>query len=825
MSTTFDQITDLTAVFGAQPGDDRVLIDWDEMCDWLDQVTRASSYLTMQTLGMSTESRELRMIIASSPETLADLDIIRSSRGELKDASSFAPGEADVTPNPGTKPVILITAGIHATEVGGVQMMPGFIRDLATTSKYHELLEHVILLVIPTLNPDGMQLVHDWYRQTLGTKSEGTNPPALYHRYAGHDNNRDWYQRHLQETRVVLDQVHRVWYPHVVVDLHQMGQKSPRYVVPPYIDPAEIHVHPMVYPLAAELGSRIAADHARVGHRGVCSGVLFDGYSPTRAYMHYHGGVRILAEAASAGIASPIRVADHEQKLFRDVSTHYPSVHMPIPWRGGTWRLNDIIRLHRQTIDSVIESVAENPTRWIANQWKMLADQVNTSAEGSFVIPPLKQQIDPAGARKLIDILVNGDVEVYVAADGDDVILPGSFVVPLRQPFGSYAAALLSLSVIPPGQRSYDVTSHCLPIHLGVDVEFSDQPYTGTLRKPDESDLRPFRPAQAEDVQAGAWLAIDARSHASVRLLNHALKTGSDVRRLRKPHLANNRLIAAGSWIVSDTSVWDVMAHAADMHVRTTVIPPNVGNIEPVTSPRLGIYDPQHGSASDYGWLTLWLERSGFRFTPVSGEDIIHGALENLDTLLIPHAKPDVLMYQHAGQPYPAEYTRGLSERVTSALQTWLRRGGHIIAFEGAVTALTRQLELGLHQPLAQRKSSEFASSGTVVMVNPIAGDELTLGIEEPFPAMYFSPHGYELSDSGSQYSLARFASSGLVLSGGMKGEKQLTGLHAVVQMSLGQGYFTAFAYRPHFRTQMMASEQLLVNTIMHQFDSTRKDS
>src|SRR5699024_7387495 len=158
-----------------------------------------------------------------------------------------------------------ITAGIHATEVGGVQMMPGFIRDLATTSKYHEFLEHVILLVIPTLNPDGMQLVHDWYRQTLGTKSEGTNPPALYHRSAGHDNNRDWYQRHLQETRVVLDQVHRVWYPHVVVDLHQMGQKSPRYVVPPYIDPAEIHVHPMVYPLAAELGSRIAADHARVG--------------------------------------------------------------------------------------------------------------------------------------------------------------------------------------------------------------------------------------------------------------------------------------------------------------------------------------------------------------------------------------------------------------------------------------------------------------------------------------------------------------------------------------------------------------------------------
>ena len=131
---------------------------------------------------------------------------------------------------------------------------------------------------------------------------------------------------------------------------------------------------------------------------------------------------------------------------------------------------------------------------------------------------------------------------------------------------------------------------------------------------PTPQDLRPFEPAQAADIRAGAWLAIDARSSAAVRLVNHALATGSTVKRLLKPHVANNRLIQAGSWIIADGSVWDVMAHAATMHVRTWAIPANDNNLITIRAPRIGIYDPEHSGMSDYGWLTLWLERAGFAF-------------------------------------------------------------------------------------------------------------------------------------------------------------------------------------------------------------------
>lgn len=822
MRTSYNQLTDLESVFGAAPGEDRVLIDWDEMCDWLDQITAVSPWLTMQTIGTSTEGNELRLVIASSPETLRELDEIQGKRLLLKRTSSFQEESSHEENIAGNKPIVLVTAGIHATEVGGVQMMPGFIRDLATDPRYHELLQHVVLLIIPSLNPDGMELVHTWYRKTLGTNAEGTNPPALYHRYAGHDNNRDWYQHRLQETRMVVENVHRVWIPHVVIDLHQMGQRSPRYVVPPYIDPAEIHVHPLVYPLAAELGSRIATDHARAGNRGVCSGVMFDCYSPTRAYMHYHGGVRILAEAASAGIASPINVPEHEQQLFWDTPTQFPSVHMPLPWRGGSWHLSDIIRLHRQTIDSVLDSVANSAERWVADQWRMLWDQVNLTNMGTLVIPALRHQIDPAAAQELVDLLRAGDVEVFVAENDDGIISAGSFVIPVQQPFGSYASALLALSLYPPGQNAYDVTSHCLPIHMGVDVEFYDYVYAAGLREPTTKDITPFQPAQAEDIRPGAWLAIDPRSHASIRLVNHALKTGSKVRRLSKPHLAHNRLVQAGSWLIADSTVWDVMAHAADMHVRTSVVTAGIPHTHVVNAPRIGLYDPQHGSANDHGWLRLWLERSGFTFIHVTGESIVHGVLEQIDTLLVPHAKPDIIIHQHARQPYPAEFTRGLSDRVVSKLRTWVHRSGHLIAFEGAVTALCQRLGIDLHQPLPRLPAAACSSSGAVVMVTPTAGNELVVGIQEPFPAMYFTPYGYELRDSGNQHSIARFARDGLVVSGAMQGQQHVAGLHAVVQILVGEGHFTAFAYRPHFRTQMLASEQLLTNVIMQNLERDR---
>lgn len=274
-------------------------------------------------------------------------------------------------------------------------------------------------------------------------------------------------------------------------------------------------------------------------------------------------------------------------------------------------------------------------------------------------------------------------------------------------------------------------------------------------------------------------------------------------------------MLVAGSWIVTDGSVWDAKAHAARMHVRTTVIDPITSELPSVTPPRIGLYDPQHVSASDFGWLRLWLERAGFEFTVLTSENVIHGALDRLDVLLIPHAKPDHLLRPHEGGAYPTQFRQGLSERVAAAMRTWVHRGGHLIAFEGAVTAVCERLKIELEQPLLSISSRSFASSGAIVQVEPTSGDVLTAGIEDPFPVMYFSPWGFEVRDVGSQHSVARFSRRSTLLGGTMRGDAQLAGKHAVVQMTMSEGHFTAFAFRPHFRTQMLVSEPILVNVIM----------
>lgn len=808
------ELANLEQVFGAEPGADQVLIDWEPMCAWFDSLAEASLHLLSEVIGESTDGREMRLLTISSPDTIERIDEIRSTRDALTDHNLLTDPEHAHGRQAGTKPVLLITAGIHATEVGGVQMMPALVRDLVTLERFQTLLENIIVLIVPTLNPDGMQLVHDWYKGTIGTASEGVAPPALYHQYAGHDNNRDWYQHHLQETRVIVEKVHNVWRPHVVLDLHQMGSLSPRYVVPPYIDPVEPHVHPLISQLSSELGAHIASAHVRAGNTGVHSGVLFDCYSPTRAYQQFHGGVRILAEAASAGIASPVTVSAEELNVVPGVHPVHPGVACPLPWIGTSWHLSDIIDYHRTTTEALIGHMTATADQWIKDQWRILSDQIQHGI-GAWVIDPLAQQVDAAAARELIDLLIRGSIHIEIAEANDNSVSAGSFVIHARQPFGSYAAALLELTLYPTGSQSYDVTSHCLPIHMGVDAGFLPTGFTGETRELTENDLTPYAPATAADIEPGVWLAIDPRSHASIRLVNHALRTGSAVQRLMRPAVSRQRLIPAGSWLICDASVWDIMAHAAEAHVRTWIIDPLATGTTVVRSPRIGIYDPQHVGMHDYGWLSLWCERSAFAATVVTSEDIVHGMLDQVDTLLFPHGIPDVLVKGHSFPEYPRAYAHGLSNRVISQLRAWMHQGGHLIAFEGAATALAERFGYGLKEPLkALEKKRKFASSGAVVAVVPNPGDELMLGLESAFPAMHLGTAGYQLSDTALEHSSAKFSGADPVVSGMIEGIDHLAGLHAIVQKHEGAGMFTAFAFRPHFRTQMLASELPLVNAI-----------
>ena len=229
------------------------------------------------------------------------------------------------------------------------------------TPAVREILDRCVVLLLPSHNPDGTQKVVEWYRKSLGTPHEGGAVPFLYHRYAGHDNNRDWYAFNLVESRLTVAHVYDRWRPQIVHDLHQMGTKGPRIFVPPYTDPYEPNVDPALVAAINALGTHVAARLLSEGKTGVAVHALFDGYSPTRAYPHTHGGVRFLSEVASARMATPLEVPFADLQPSGTFDPKQASWNFPAPWPGGPWTLRDIVDYELSATRAVLEHAAREP--------------------------------------------------------------------------------------------------------------------------------------------------------------------------------------------------------------------------------------------------------------------------------------------------------------------------------------------------------------------------------------------------------------------------------------------------------------------------------
>jgi hypothetical protein len=492
------QVPSPAAHFGFEIGADRKLADWSALTAYFERLAETSDRVVVDTLGPTTAGRPFVMLTITSPENHDRLEELHEVQQKLADPRLIeSEVELERLFDVG-RAVVLITQGIHATEVGASQMSANLAYELASSEseRVRQILDEVILLQIPSLNPDGLQWVAEWYTSQVGTRYEGAPLPWLYHYYVGHDNNRDWYAFTQDETVLTVEKAHNAWRPQIVHDVHQMGGSGARIFFPPYIEPWEPNVDPAITSAVSQLGTYMAAELISQGKKGVVVNAQYDAFTPARAYMHYHGAARILSETASARMATPVEISPEVFGPGRNYDASRRSWNFPVPWEGGAWGLSDIVAYQKAGAMALLTNAARNRRYWLENFYGINRRAVEKWPEWpeAWVIPG--GQSNEPGIAYALRALTMADVEVHraeAAFEVDGLPFPeGSYVIPMNQPYASFANTMLEVQEYPdlreypggPPQRPYDVTAHTLGYLLDFEAVALDRAPTVALSPP-----------------------------------------------------------------------------------------------------------------------------------------------------------------------------------------------------------------------------------------------------------------------------------------------------------------------------------------------------
>jgi hypothetical protein len=517
-------------VLGFRPGDDRKLASWAKVVEYFQKLDAASDRVRFLEIGKTTKGAPLVYAIISAPENMAQLDVYKGMQDMLADPRKIdrqvttakklssqsntsvegivGAGSLDAMSGSSKafakrlmtkgKTVVAITCGIHSTEVGSYLSSMLIAHRLASANDPEtlEILRNTIVLLVPSTNPDGVDIVNNWYQRTLGTPYEGTEPPELYHHYTGHDDNRDWYAFTQVETQLVVEKILNVWHPQIVHDIHQQGTLGSRLFLPPYMPPVEPNVPKQIVDGYTELGNYMAKEMRAAGFKGITTNSTYDAWTPARAYSHYHGGIRILSETASARLATPMTVKFEQLNSREGYDPKSESANFGPLWMGGEWHLRDITSHMTAAAFFLLKHAAQNREHYLERFYEIEREAVRPRKKDELnallVIPSKETQrytgvLSSRASDELLGILETAGVETH---DANTFMLngrsypSGTAVIPMDQPYAAFAEAMLIPRQYPDLRDEkghpiapYDVTAHTLSLLMNVEVEKAMAPF------------------------------------------------------------------------------------------------------------------------------------------------------------------------------------------------------------------------------------------------------------------------------------------------------------------------------------------------------------
>jgi hypothetical protein len=664
------------SVLGFKPGADNKLATYDQSIAYLKKLAVSSPSIKLVEAGRTTEGRPMYCALVSTPANLANLDRLREIAQRLAHPRNLTDAEARALAREG-KAFVHLDGGCHATEVAGAQMIPQLAYDLLTRSNdpvIRQILADDVVMLWPTMNPDGQQMVGEWLAKNVGTPYEQSPLPRLYQEYVGHDNNRDGYMINMIESRV-LEHFWREWEPDIIYVFHQTAPFPARIWLPPFSEPVGLHAPPLISREINMIGMAIAQGLDERGQVGATHmGTAFDAWYP--GYVDYAPAFKNIpafwTETAGNQAAPREYTANDLPQAFRDLR---PQSLYSSPWPAGWWRLADAVGYDETAALSTLEYAAKYKDELLYNRYQAGRDQIakgRTTAPYAYVIP--QKQRDPVAPVELLRRLAFGGVRVSqltAAATIDGVTYPaGTWVIPTDQEFAALAREVLDVQRYPdlrqypggPPMRPYDAAGWTLPLQMGVQVAYVSKPLGDDVRAKlaplgppmpvrgkttsynlsEPKDAAPFdsvpgigfdsSPAAAAIVPlpgaitgSGSVLLVDPAENNAYRAVNRAWKQGATVGVVPGPAGSGRRFAIGG---LSESAQATLVKDLALTAERSTV------SGKPLIKPRIGIFQPWTGSM-DEGWTRWLLEQYGFEFVLIHPEDFKTPLGDRVDVLVL----------------------------------------------------------------------------------------------------------------------------------------------------------------------------------------------
>jgi hypothetical protein len=814
-------------------GEDRKLLRWERIVEYMNLAAKASDRVRVQELGKSTNKNPFILVVISAPGTLKDLPRYQATQKALAYPYDLADPEA-LKRIQSHKAVMLITCNIHATEIGSSQMVLELVHRLATEDSpfIQNILDNVIFLLVPSFNPDGQIIVTDWYNKNLGTPYEYSPLPELYHKYTGHDNNRDAFMNTQAESRLVNRLTYKDWFPVVYLDEHQMGNAGARIFVPPFRDPINPNVDPGVWQLNGLLGYAMGAALHERGYAGVVSDQTYTSWWQGGFLMQawWHNMAGLLTEVASVAVATPVeqeraRLGEpprgpemsREQLRERDPRRPLPAPRdviprhtYPKPWLGGRWTLRDIVDYELAATYGLLEAVANNREMLVRSFYRMNRKQIEMGkkeAPYAWVIPAA--QHDPPVAARMLQILDELGVEVHRASDTFEAngrkYPAGTHVVLMAQPFRAFVKDMLEKQVYPPGprgERPYDVTGWTLPMQMGVKAEEIASAFTAKLERVTAFPAPPGR--------------LEKSGNPVVYQISHAQNNAA---------IAVNRLLAAGdsvSWspdggiIVRGDVAGKLSAMAEQLGIEVKGLE-GIPSMRALRRPRIGLHQP-HSSSMDEGWTRWLLEQYEFPYSVLRSVQVREGRLrDKFDAIVVADGSKQFLMEGLRGEWVHPDVRGGLEKEGVEALREFVRQGGTLITLGSASLVPIEEFPLPLKNTLRDLRPEQFSCPGSILRVFVDNQSPVGFGMPDQASAVFYNDVAFEMAPGfadSTVRTIARYPAGDLLQSGWIGGPEHLHDKIAAAEVSYGKGRVILLGFSVQNRAQPHGTFKLLFNSL-----------